>query len=205
MHYYEELFLKRILSGRKKRFLQKKREIQEDELMKKMKKVAAVVVALSMIMVLLCGCEGLAKRKALADYGQQLQSDVPLWNDLSEVSKQTQSSNDMTTMKALIQSRILPDLEKISIQANARHGSIGDTELQTIDNDYVTSVDHMKEAYSLILDGINTSDQAKLNKAMNELTVTMNSMQDYATGLQAYCKKYNIQDSNIENLTDAFK
>ena len=172
--------------------------------MKKMKKAAAFVIALSMVVLLLCGCDTFAKKKAFSDYGNSLQSDVPYWNDLSEASDQIGSGNDMTTMKAVIQSRIIPDLNAISNQASGRNVTISDTEIKTIDTEYVNAVTHMTEAYMLILDGINNNDSAKMNKAMTELNVAMSSLQNYGNGLKAYCGKYGIDSSSIDSMLKLF-
>lgn len=172
--------------------------------MKKMKKAAAFVIALSMVVLLLCGCDTFAKKKAFSDYGNSLQSDVPYWNDLSEASDQIGSGNDMTTMKAVIQSRIIPDLNAISNQASGRNATISDTEIKTIDTEYVNAVTHMTEAYMLILDGINNNDSAKMNKAMTELNVAMSSLQNYGNGLKAYCGKYGIDSSSIDSMLKLF-
>ncbi|MBQ6638619.1 MAG: hypothetical protein IJH82_08210 [Lachnospiraceae bacterium] len=172
--------------------------------MKKMKKAAAFVIALSMVVLLLCGCDTFAKKKAFSDYGNSLQSDVPYWNDLSEASDQIGSGNDMTTMKAVIQSRIIPDLNAISNQASGRNATISDTEIKTIDTEYVNAVTHMTEAYMLILDGINNNDSAKMNKAMTELNVAMSSLQNYGNGLKAYCGKYGIDSSSIDGMLKLF-
>ena len=172
--------------------------------MKKMKKAAAFVIALSMVVLLLCGCDTFAKKKAFSDYGNSLQSDVPYWNDLSEASDQIGSGNDMTTMKAVIQSRIIPDLNAISNQASGRNATISDTEIKTIDTEYVNAVTHMTEAYMLILDGINNNDSAKMNKAMTELNVAMSSLQNYGNGLKAYCGKYGIDSSSIDSMVKLF-
>ena len=172
--------------------------------MKKMKKAAAFVIALSMVVLLLCGCDTFAKKKAFSDYGNSLQSDVPYWNDLSEASDQIGSVNDPTTMKAVIQSRIIPDLTAISSQASSRNATISDTEIKTIDTEYVNAVTHMNEAYTLILDGINNNDSAKMNKAMTELNVAMSSLQNYGNGLKAYCGKYGIDSSSIDSMLKLF-
>ena len=172
--------------------------------MKKMKKAAAFVIALSMVVLLLCGCDTFAKKKAFSDYGNSLQSDVPYWNDLSEASDQIGLGNDMTTMKAVIQSRIIPDLNAISNQASGRNATISDTEIKTIDTEYVNAVTHMTEAYMLILDGINNNDSAKMNKAMTELNVAMSSLQNYGNGLKAYCGKYGIDSSSIDSMVKLF-
>ena len=173
--------------------------------MKKMKKAAAFVIALSMVVLLLCGCDTFAKKKAFSDYGNSLQSDVPYWNDLSEASNQTKSSSDPTTMKAVIQSRIIPDLTAISKQAASRNATITDTEIKTIDTEYVNAVTHMNEAYTLILDAINNNgDSAKMNKAMTELNVAMSSLQNYGNGLKAYCGKYGIDSSSIDSMLKLF-
>lgn len=172
--------------------------------MKKMKKAAAFVIALSMVVLLLCGCDTFAKKKAFSDYGNSLQSDVPYWNDLSEASDQIGSGNDMTTMKAVIQSRIIPDLNAISNQASGRNATISDTEIKTIDTEYVNAVTHMTEAYMLILDGINNNDSAKMNKAMTELNVAMSSLQNYGNGLKAFCGKYGIDSSSIDGMLKLF-
>ena len=52
----------------------------------------------------------------------------------------------------------------------------------------------MSDAFEMMLDGINTEDQAKLNKATSELNVAMQELSQYASGLQQYMNSYGIKD-----------
>lgn len=165
--------------------------------MKKSLKVMSLVLAILLVASALVGCANFEKKKAFMDYQASLGTDSAMMNSMSEDMDKVQSAinkNDLTTTKAILQSKINPTLKQLSQNATNRHSTITDVELANVDTHYMNYCSHMSDAFTMMLDAINTEDQAKLNKAMSELNVAMTEISSYADGLQKYMDTYGIKD-----------
>jgi len=165
--------------------------------MKKTVKITSVLLAVLLVVTALTGCANFEKKKAFMEYSASLSSDSDLYNSIQTDMDKVQTAinkRDLTTTKAVLQSKINPALKTLSQNATNRHSTITDTELANIDSHYVNYSTHMSDAFEMMLDGINTEDQAKLNKATSELNVAMQELSQYASGLQQYMNSYGIKD-----------
>ena len=161
----------------------------------KMKKIAASVVVLLMLVTVLAGCESSEKKKAFIDYGQSLSSDAEIWKSISEASGTIDFNRDMTGSKATIKSVIIPGLKKLQTSSKARNDSITDPELKKIDADYMKSCENLASGYEKILAGIDKKDNAVITQGVNNVEAAMNNLKNYATGLQSYMNTYGIKDT----------
>ena len=165
--------------------------------MKKTLRIMSVTLVLAVLISTLAGCESVEKKKAFMDYASSLQSDADKLNEIQtsmDTVNDAINKRDYTTIKANLQAKINPALVELNKSADARHASITDAELATIDAHYVGYTKHMSDGFALLLDGINTEDQAKLNKAMGEMQVAMTEISTYASGLKGYMDSYGIKD-----------
>ncbi|MBR4581442.1 MAG: hypothetical protein IKO32_09430 [Lachnospiraceae bacterium] len=165
--------------------------------MKKNVKQTLVISVLVLTLLTLVGCAGLEKKKAFMDYQSALAQDTELFETAADDLDKVQSAinqRDMTTTKAILQSKIIPTLNKLSTNATTRHNSITDTELANIDSHYVNYANYISDAFVLMLDAINTEDQNKMNKATAEMNSAMNELTEYANGMQKYMNDYGIKD-----------
>ena len=165
--------------------------------MKKTVKITMVVSVLLLTFLALTGCANAEKKKAFLDYQASLGTDEALMNAASEDMEKVQDAinkRDLTTVKAVLQSRVNPTLKQLSTNATNRHATIADPELANIDTHYVNYANHISDAFTLMLDAINTEDQAKMNTSMTELNVCMNELNEYVSGMQKYMNDYGIKD-----------
>lgn len=165
--------------------------------MKKSLKITSLVLAILVVACALVGCANLDKKKAFIDYQASLGTDSAMLDAMADDMDKVQSAinkNDLTTTKAILQSKINPTLKQLSQNATNRHATITDVELANVDTHYVNYCSHMSDAFTMMLDAINTEDQAKLNKAVSELNVAMSEITTYADGLQKYMDSYGIKD-----------
>ena len=165
--------------------------------MKKTVKATMFISVLVLTFFALTGCASIEKKKAFMDYQASLGTDEALMNAAAEDMDKVQDAinkRDLTTVKAILQSKVNPTLKQLSTNATNRHATITDTELANIDTHYVNYANHISDAFVLMLDAINTEDQAKMNSAMTEMNVCMNELNEYVDGMQKYMNTYGIKD-----------
>ena len=165
--------------------------------MKKGLRIATTVVLLTAVVFSLVGCANLGKKKAFIEYTSSLQGDAEKLQSVSEamesVNKDVNKGN-LTGAKAALQSKINPALVELSNNAATRHSGITDPEISKMDTYYVNYTKHMSDGMAMLLDGINTTDQAKLNAAMTEMNTAMLQLQEYANEMQSFMNRYGIKD-----------
>ena len=89
--------------------------------MKKARKIIATALVLVMMAALLTGCESLRKKKAMLDYQQSLLTDSDIWDSINEGSAKFNKASDLLTMKSIIQANYIPNLNKLSANAQTRN------------------------------------------------------------------------------------
>jgi len=160
----------------------------------KMKKIVASAVVMLLFVTVLAGCANLEKKQAFYDYADSLKDDSQLWKDVSEASSSVSSARDMTTIKATVQAKVIPTLEKLADNAQQRNQSITDAEIKKIDDSYVKTCNNLLSAYKKILNGINNNDNSMMQSGVNDVNAAMTNMKDYCSGLQSFMNTYGIKD-----------
>ena len=157
------------------------------------KKIAALLMMVCVV-AMLTACAGFGKKAAFAQYGQSLNSDNAYWNELTDASSRVSSSSDATTVKAVVQARIIPALTTIQANAKSRNAGITDSEIKALDDHYVACVDRLLEGFTYMLDGLNTNDMSKLNKGNAAITQANTELGDWVDGIDKFMKNNNIKD-----------
>ena len=160
----------------------------------KMKKIVTSAVVMLLFVTVLSGCANLEKKQAFYDYADSLKDDSQLWKDVSEASSSVSSARDMTTIKATVQAKVIPTLEKLADNAQQRNQSITDAEIKKIDDSYVKTCNNLLSAYKKILNGINNNDNSMMQSGVNDVNAAMTNMKDYCSGLQSFMNTYGIKD-----------
>ncbi len=170
---------------------------EKEKIMKKCVKAVSAGMVLLLICMSLFGCFNLDKKTAFVEYRAALADDADLLNslqgDMEKVNKSI-NSGDWVGVKAGLQAKINPSLLQLNQNAVTRHANITDPELINIDNHYVNYTKNMSDAFVLLLDGINTEDQAKLARATGQLTLAKNEITEYVNGMKKYMDAYGIKD-----------
>ena len=163
--------------------------------MKETKRKIGVGLILVMAAAMLTGCAGFSKRAAFKEYGESLNEDQAAMSDLSEAMQQiNKNPNDLTTAKAVIQAKVIPQLDTLSKNAQTRNQGITDTEIAAFDKHYVNAMDKLHEGFVLMLDGINNSDMTKLQAGNNAITLANNEIIEWVNGIDRFMTDNNIKD-----------